>query len=71
MLSRASADLVFLSGGVPNPEMFPFVSTAMTLKDGSVINIQGKSMIDALQYSPTPGYKNVAATTAAANSKFK
>ena len=55
MLARASADLVFLSGGVPNPQMFPIVSSAMTLRDGSVINIEGKTMIDALQYSPTPG----------------
>ena len=55
MLARASADLVFLSGGVPNPQMFPIVSTAMTLRDGSVINIEGKTMIDAMQYSPTPG----------------
>jgi len=54
-LTQGSPDLVFLAGGLPNPEMFPFEGCTIKLKDGSIINMEGKLMEEALQYGPTPG----------------
>lgn len=55
LLTQGSPDLVFLAGGLPNPEMFPFESCTIKLKDGSTINMEDKLMEEALQYGPTPG----------------
>lgn len=56
LLTQGSPSLVFLAGGVPNPNMFPFQEASITLKDGSTICLKGKTMTDALQYGPTQGY---------------
>ena len=55
LLTQGSPNLVFLAGGVPNPEMFPFQSTTISLKDGTEIRLEGKQMAEALQYGPTQG----------------
>ena len=47
--------MIPLSGGLPNPEMFPFKSATLTIKDGSKVEIAGAEMSSALQYLPTPG----------------
>jgi kynurenine/2-aminoadipate aminotransferase len=48
--------LVFLAGGLPNPNTFPFQSASIKLRDGSNIQLEGKTINDALQYGPTQGY---------------
>eukprot|EP00095_Tigriopus_kingsejongensis_P005565 snap_masked-scaffold12_size759060-processed-gene-2.11 protein:Tk05565 transcript:snap_masked-scaffold12_size759060-processed-gene-2.11-mRNA-1 annotation:"kynurenine alpha-aminoadipate aminotransferase mitochondrial precursor" len=56
ILQTASEDMIPLSGGLPNPKMFPFKNAAITLGDGRVLNIQGEAWNDALQYLPTQGH---------------
>lgn len=56
LLTQGSPDLVFLASGVPNPSMFPFQGASVTLRDGSTIQLEGKTINDALQYGPTQGY---------------
>ena len=45
ILATASPDMMPLSGGLPNPEMFPFKEATFTLKDGSKVPIKGDSML--------------------------
>ena len=47
--------MIPLSGGLPNPEMFPFKSATLTIKDGSKVDLAGAEMSSALQYLPTYG----------------
>lgn len=56
LLTQGFPDLVFLASGVPNPSMFPFQGASVTLRDGSTIQLEGKTINDALQYGPTQGY---------------
>ncbi len=37
ILSEASPDMIPLSGGLPNPAMFPFKEAQITLKDGAKV----------------------------------
>ena len=53
ILSTASPDMIPLSGGLPNPAMFPFREAQFTLKDGTTIDLAGGAMNAALQYLPT------------------
>ncbi|XP_071512463.1 kynurenine/alpha-aminoadipate aminotransferase, mitochondrial-like isoform X2 [Panulirus ornatus] len=56
LLTNASPELVFMAGGLPNPQMFPFQAASVTMKDGRALTIHPKLMTDCLQYLPTPGY---------------
>ncbi|XP_042889003.1 kynurenine/alpha-aminoadipate aminotransferase, mitochondrial-like isoform X1 [Penaeus japonicus] len=56
LLTDASPELVFMAGGLPNPQMFPFQAASVTMKDGRAITIHPKLMTDCLQYGPTAGY---------------
>ncbi|XP_069183047.1 kynurenine/alpha-aminoadipate aminotransferase, mitochondrial isoform X5 [Procambarus clarkii] len=56
LLSTASPELVFMAGGLPNPQMFPFQAASVTLTDGRTLSIHPKLMTDCLQYGATPGY---------------
>ncbi|XP_068230473.1 kynurenine/alpha-aminoadipate aminotransferase, mitochondrial-like [Palaemon carinicauda] len=56
LLSDASPELVFMAGGLPNPQMFPFQAASVTLKDGRALTIHPDLMTDCLQYGPTLGY---------------
>ena len=47
--------MISLGGGMPNPSTFPFSRIQIELKDGPEIELSGKSLEAALQYSPTPG----------------
>lgn len=55
LLTQASPDLVFMAGGLPNAQMFPFQAASITLKDGHALTIHPKLMTDCLQYGPTAG----------------
>jgi kynurenine/2-aminoadipate aminotransferase len=55
LLARCGPEMIPLSGGLPNPEMFPFKSASLTIKDGSKVEIAGADMGAALQYLPTAG----------------
>lgn len=55
LLTEASPDLVFMAGGLPNAQLFPFQAASITLKDGHALTIHPKLMTDCLQYGPTPG----------------
>ncbi|KAK3858453.1 hypothetical protein Pcinc_035358 [Petrolisthes cinctipes] len=55
-LTNASPELVFMAGGMPNPQMFPFQAASITLKDGRALTLHPKLMNDCLQYGPTSGY---------------
>ncbi|KAK7067538.1 hypothetical protein SK128_028277 [Halocaridina rubra] len=56
LLTDASPELVFMAGGLPNPQMFPFQAASVTLRDGRALTIHPDLMTDCLQYGPTPGY---------------
>ncbi|KAK8736455.1 hypothetical protein OTU49_005014 [Cherax quadricarinatus] len=56
LLSNASPQLVFMAGGLPNVQMFPFQAASITMRDNQTITINPKLMNDCLQYGPTPGY---------------
>jgi hypothetical protein len=43
--------MISLGGGLPNPSMFPFVKMEVGLKSGETVEISGKLLNDALQYS--------------------
>eukprot|EP01117_Protostelium_nocturnum_P003432 TRINITY_DN1445_c0_g1_i1.p1 TRINITY_DN1445_c0_g1~~TRINITY_DN1445_c0_g1_i1.p1 ORF type:complete len:429 (-),score=123.17 TRINITY_DN1445_c0_g1_i1:60-1346(-) len=47
--------MISLGGGTPNPSLFPFDSMAITLKDGTKLEIPKQSMEIGLQYSPSYG----------------
>ena len=54
-LAAGPRDVIPLSGGLPNPGMFPFKSADLTLTDGSSFKLEGDTMKFALQYCPTNG----------------
>lgn len=56
LLARAPPSVIFLATGLPNPELFPFETATLTLRDGTTIDINRTTMNKALQYGPTPGY---------------
>jgi len=47
--------MISLGGGMPNPSTFPFTRITAELRDGSEIELTGKQLESALQYSPTLG----------------
>ena len=55
LLAKSGPEMIPLSGGLPNPAMFPFKASALTIKDGTTVNIDGPAMDAALQYLPTQG----------------
>jgi len=56
ILANASPEMIPLSGGFPNPEMFPFTNLSIDVTNGSPINLSGKALQSALQYLPTNGH---------------
>ena len=61
ILAEASEDMIPLSGGLPNPAMFPFEKVEVTLKTGpgpgsEKLSIEGNALNHALQYLPTQGH---------------
>ena len=56
ILAAAPPEMIPLSGGFPNPEMFPFKTLSLSVENGSPINLSGKSLQSALQYLPTNGH---------------
>jgi kynurenine/2-aminoadipate aminotransferase len=56
ILAAAPPEMIPLSGGFPNPEMFPFKNLTISVENGSPINLSGKALQSALQYLPTNGH---------------
>jgi len=56
ILAAAPPEMIPLSGGFPNPEMFPFKEMTVSVENGSPIHLSGKSLQSALQYLPTNGH---------------
>jgi len=56
VLANASPEMIPLSGGFPNPQMFPFKQLKLEVPGGSPIVLEGPSLQAALQYLPTPGH---------------
>ena len=44
ILAAAPAGMIPLSGGFPNPEMFPFKKLVLEVAGGSDITLQGKQL---------------------------
>jgi len=55
VLASAPKEMIPLSGGFPNPAMFPFVKTVIETIDGQTISLEGQELQKALQYLPTQG----------------
>lgn len=55
VLASAPPEMIPLSGGFPNPAMFPFTKTVIETSDGHTISLEGKELQRALQYLPTQG----------------
>eukprot|EP01122_Echinamoeba_exundans_P016800 TRINITY_DN8636_c0_g1_i1.p1 TRINITY_DN8636_c0_g1~~TRINITY_DN8636_c0_g1_i1.p1 ORF type:complete len:460 (+),score=105.71 TRINITY_DN8636_c0_g1_i1:76-1380(+) len=47
--------MISLGGGLPNPSMFPFVKMEVGLRSGETVELSGKLLNDALQYSASFG----------------
>ncbi len=45
--------MVNLGGGLPNPASFPFQGLALTLADGSIIQVDSAALQKGLQYGMT------------------
>jgi len=56
ILAAAPPEMIPLSGGFPNPQMFPFKQLTLEVSGGDPIVLQGKGLQAALQYLPTPGH---------------
>jgi len=55
ILASSPPEMIPLSGGFPNPELFPFKSMHIEIAGGDTISLSGKSMQQSLQYLPTNG----------------
>jgi len=55
ILAAAPPEMIPLSGGLPNPKLFPFKELTVQVTDGNPISLTGKDMEQALQYLPTGG----------------
>ncbi|XP_037786718.1 kynurenine/alpha-aminoadipate aminotransferase, mitochondrial-like isoform X2 [Penaeus monodon] len=49
-------DWIYLIGGLPNADYFPFTSGTLKMADGETLEITPPLMVDALQYGNTIGY---------------
>ena len=56
ILANSSPEMIPLSGGFPNPEMFPFTDLTIKVANGNPINLSGPALQSALQYLPTNGH---------------
>ncbi|TRY64269.1 hypothetical protein TCAL_03982 [Tigriopus californicus] len=59
MLANAPPTMIPLSGGLPNPAMFPFMEASFKLNDGSQFSLKGNDMKQALQYISTNGLESL------------
>jgi len=59
LLESASPDMIPLSAGFPNPELFPFSRATFETRDGQKIVLEDEKMIRALQYTGTPGFADL------------
>jgi len=55
ILASAPPEMIPLSGGLPNPKLFPFKNLNVEVMDGQPISLSGAQMEQALQYLPTGG----------------
>ncbi|XP_040573353.1 kynurenine/alpha-aminoadipate aminotransferase, mitochondrial [Lepeophtheirus salmonis] len=63
-LASASKEMIPLSAGMPNAELFPFMEAKIKLKDekNTTLTIEGAKMNKALQYLPTQGLPELVET---------
>ncbi|XP_073197734.1 kynurenine/alpha-aminoadipate aminotransferase, mitochondrial-like isoform X8 [Lepidochelys kempii] len=54
-LTEKKPSVIMISGGMPNPNYFPFKTASFTIEDGTTIEIGEALMKRALQYSTTQG----------------
>uniref|UniRef100_A0A674IFB7 Aminotransferase class I/classII large domain-containing protein n=1 Tax=Terrapene triunguis TaxID=2587831 RepID=A0A674IFB7_9SAUR len=54
-LAQKKPSVIMMSGGMPNPNYFPFKTASFTLEDGTTIEIGEALMKRALQHSSTEG----------------
>uniref|UniRef100_A0A452HIF3 Aminotransferase class I/classII large domain-containing protein n=1 Tax=Gopherus agassizii TaxID=38772 RepID=A0A452HIF3_9SAUR len=54
-LAQKKPSVIMISGGMPNPNYFPFKTASFTLQDGTTIEIGEALMKRILQYSSTEG----------------
>uniref|UniRef100_A0A8C8S7Q2 Aminotransferase class I/classII large domain-containing protein n=1 Tax=Pelusios castaneus TaxID=367368 RepID=A0A8C8S7Q2_9SAUR len=54
-LAQKNPSIIMISGGMPNPNYFPFKTASFTVEDGTTIEIGEALMKRALQYSATEG----------------
>jgi kynurenine/2-aminoadipate aminotransferase len=59
LLDSASPEMIPLSAGFPNPELFPISRATFETRDGDSIVLDGPKMIRALQYSGSPGFPDL------------
>ncbi len=59
LLESASPEMIPLSAGFPNPELFPFSRATFETRDGQTIVLEEEKMIRALQYTGTPGFADL------------
>ncbi|XP_043916358.1 kynurenine/alpha-aminoadipate aminotransferase, mitochondrial-like [Protopterus annectens] len=55
LYQRSPPSMISLAGGVPNPSLFPYETTTISLKDGSKLDFGWNIMQQALQYSSSAG----------------
>ncbi|KAI5738712.1 hypothetical protein M8J77_010297 [Diaphorina citri] len=56
LLAKMPPDTIFLGVGSPNPNLYPFESMTVKLKDGTTLDMSGPKLTKVLQYLPSAGY---------------
>ena len=56
ILAAASKEMIPLSGGFPNPAMFPVTNITVSVPNTAPIDLSGPDLTSALQYLPTNGH---------------
>ncbi|CAL8104855.1 unnamed protein product [Orchesella dallaii] len=54
--ATAGPGTIFVAGGLPNPDLFPYTSLSLQVDENTSINLSGQELRAALQYQPTMGH---------------
>lgn len=57
LYNKMPPDTIFLGVGSPNPNLYPFESVTVTLKDGNTLHMPQDKLRSVLSYLPSAGYK--------------
>ncbi|ODN02595.1 Kynurenine/alpha-aminoadipate aminotransferase, mitochondrial [Orchesella cincta] len=56
LFASAEPGTIFMAGGLPNPDLFPYTSFSLQIDEKTSINLSSQELRLALQYQPTMGH---------------